>query len=263
MLEAFERALRRETQNLTQRPDLLGQQLHNRLQWEDEPVPRMLEPERERRSAPGADPWMRTRTPFRESRALIRTLAGHSDSVWGCAVSPDGAFVVSASDDGTLKLWDPASGEELRTLAGHSGRVRGCAVSPDGAFVVSASYDRTLKLWDPASGTAVSTVPLLGTGNCVALHPWLPLAVCGDSGGSLYLIDLVGIEYGPIVVTAMDRGEGPALRCPACWQEHSLDERWLGTVIDCPTPSCDLQLRVNPFVIRRARPTSRRLWRRR
>ena len=75
-----------------------------------------------------------------------------------CAVSPDGAVVVSASDDDTLKLWDAATGTELRTLAGHSGCVTACAVSPDGAFVVSASNDQTLKLWDAATGKKLRTL---------------------------------------------------------------------------------------------------------
>jgi hypothetical protein len=48
-LDAFERALRREIHNLSRRPELLWQQLHNRLQWEDERVSDLLEPERARR----------------------------------------------------------------------------------------------------------------------------------------------------------------------------------------------------------------------
>src|SRR3989304_821556 len=86
-LEAFARALDREAHNLRRWPHLTWQQFYNRLQWEEEPVPRVLEPELTRRSAPGAAPWLHTRTPFREARALIRTLAGHTDWVRGCAVS--------------------------------------------------------------------------------------------------------------------------------------------------------------------------------
>ncbi|MFQ6030733.1 MAG: WD40 repeat domain-containing protein, partial [Dehalococcoidia bacterium] len=50
----------------------------------------------------------------------ILTLSGHSDYVFGVAVSPDGRQVVSASRDGTLKVWDLATGREQRTLTGHS-----------------------------------------------------------------------------------------------------------------------------------------------
>ena len=93
-LEAFARALRRETHVLSARHDLLWQQLYNRLQWEDDPVPAILAPELPRRISPGAAPWIRTRSPLRESKALIRTFTGHTSGVHACAVSHDGAFVV-------------------------------------------------------------------------------------------------------------------------------------------------------------------------
>ena len=79
---------------------------------------------------------------------LLRTLAGHSGSVNGVAVTPDGRRAVSASADKTLKVWDLETGAELRTLAGHSDRVNGVAVTPDGRRAVSASEDNTLKVWD-------------------------------------------------------------------------------------------------------------------
>jgi hypothetical protein len=84
--------------------------------------------------------------------ALIRTLAGHTGRVTGCAVSPDGRFIVSASWDNKLKVWDAATGDERFTLAGHAESVNGCAVSPDGRFIVSASWDNKLKVWDAAAG---------------------------------------------------------------------------------------------------------------
>ena len=63
----------------------------------------------------------------------------------GCAVSPDGTWIVSASWDKTLKVWDAGTGEARLTLHGHTDAVWGCAVSPDGAFIVSASYDKRSK----------------------------------------------------------------------------------------------------------------------
>ena len=41
----------------------------------------------------------------------------------GCAVSPDGAWIVSASDDSTLRIWDAATGTERATLTGHTDTV--------------------------------------------------------------------------------------------------------------------------------------------
>ena len=55
-----------------------------------------------------------------ESGREVRTLAGHSDAVWGVAVTPDGRRAVSASEDHTLKVWDLESGRELRTLGSNA-----------------------------------------------------------------------------------------------------------------------------------------------
>ncbi len=97
--------------------------------------------------------------------ALIRTLEGHSSYVTGCAFSPDGKLIVSASWDGTLKVWDAESGELQRTLEGHSSVVNGCAFSPDGKVIISASWDRTLKVWDAQSGEMLLT--LEGHSDCL------------------------------------------------------------------------------------------------
>ena len=42
--------------------------------------------------------------------------------VWSAAYSPDGKQIVTASDDGTARIWDAATGQEVRHLSGHTGR---------------------------------------------------------------------------------------------------------------------------------------------
>lgn len=183
----------------------------------------------------------------------VTTLQGHEASVEGCAVSPDGSFIVSGSKDKTLKIWDTATGEEIRSLRSHSGEVRACAVSPDGAFVVSGSEDGRLDVWDASSGAELLTIPLLGGIKCLALHPWLPRAFCGVSGGGLHVLDFESIQYGPIIVTAVQADEGLVLKCPIC-QQHLSAEGSLGQVVVCARTVCRGQMRVNPFVLVR-RPT--------
>lgn len=128
------------------------------------------------------------------------TLRGHNNRVERCAISPDARLIVSASWDKTLKIWDSRTGHELGTLVGHADRVTGCAFSPDGLFIASSSVDRTLRIWDATSGNEVATLVTPGDVFCVALHPYRPEAVCGDAGGGVYSVELIGIDYGPIVV---------------------------------------------------------------
>jgi WD40 repeat protein len=84
--------------------------------------------------------------------ALVRTLSKHTDAVISCAISSDNSFIVSASNDKTLKIWDAKTGDERFTLAGHSDSVTSCDISPDGSYIVSASADRTLKIWNSQTG---------------------------------------------------------------------------------------------------------------
>ena len=86
----------------------------------------------------------------------------------------------------------------------------------------------------------------------MAHHPFRASVACGDVGGSVYLVDLVGITMGPLVVTAVDLGDGPAVRCPVCRERHPLQEAWLGRELDCPGSACTARWRVNPFVVRRS-----------
>jgi WD40 repeat protein len=80
-------------------------------------------------------------------------LAGHEGPVNQSAYSPDGTHIVTASDDGTARVWDAATGATLLVLKGHTGGVISAAFSPDGKRIVTASSDRTARVWDAAIGT--------------------------------------------------------------------------------------------------------------
>lgn len=92
----------------------------------------------------------------------VRSLAGHKGAVTCVAYSPDGTYVLSGSEDGTLKLWETATGREVRTFTGHKAGVTSVAFSPDGSTAVSGSNDSTLRLWDVASGKELRATDGLG-----------------------------------------------------------------------------------------------------
>ncbi len=65
---------------------------------------------------------------------------------------------MSGSRDGSVKIWDRASGKRLKSLEGHTDPVFSVAISSDGKTIVSGSRDGSVKIWDRASGELLKSL---------------------------------------------------------------------------------------------------------
>jgi len=91
---------------------------------------------------------------WKEGKCKVRTLRGHTRSVFCVCIYKN--YIVSASYDETLKIWDLQTGECLRTLMGHSKGVTSCLMF--GSKIISASCDYSIKIWDFETGTCEKTL---------------------------------------------------------------------------------------------------------
>ncbi|MDX6695082.1 MAG: hypothetical protein QOF02_2685 [Blastocatellia bacterium] len=88
----------------------------------------------------------------------LRTLTGHTASVFEVVFSPDGKRVASASDDGQVKIWNAASGEEQLTFGPGATSAYHLSFSPDGKTIITTEANGRTKTWDAATGKLLNTI---------------------------------------------------------------------------------------------------------
>lgn len=82
------------------------------------------------------------------SRFLVELDEGSETRSAEFSPDEDGAHVLTASDDGLVRIWDSRTGAQLVALRTHAKGVMFATFSPDGSRVLTASFDGTASLWD-------------------------------------------------------------------------------------------------------------------
>jgi WD40 repeat protein len=83
-----------------------------------------------------------------KDKHVLFILDGHYLSVNAVDISPDGKYLVSGSDDQTVRIWNLENGESLHILEGHQGAVSDVVFSPDNKTMASCGEDQTIRIWN-------------------------------------------------------------------------------------------------------------------
>lgn len=133
---------------------------------------------------------------IRKPTVPLYTLSGHTETVSSLKIDPEGSFLLSASMDNTLRIWDvrPYAPDNrcIKAITGITNGIDKAVLranwSADGALVACGSSDRNAHIFDALSGSAKHTLSgHTGTVTEVDFHPKQPIVVSAGTDKKLFL----------------------------------------------------------------------------
>jgi glycine cleavage system H protein/acyl carrier protein len=126
------------------------------------------------------------RAALAESEVGAFATLRHNGPLLSAAFDPAGRRVVTASDDGTARVWDATTGASTAVLRGHRAAVRAAAFDSEGERVVTAGGEGTARIWDASSGKQLRTLrwPRANVVFSVAFDPVGTRVVTGGHDGT-------------------------------------------------------------------------------
>jgi len=184
LVRLLEQALGLDIYFIARHPTVLFQFLWNRCWWYDspeaarhyDPPPGGWPPEGPPWRRPGPklctlmERWREAREQRKPNSAWLRSLRppetplggnlrliirGHERDVKSVAFDSTGRRLANGSQDGTVRVWDAATGAEIACLRGHEGIVWSVVFDPTGRRLASCA-DSTVRVWDTATGAEIS-----------------------------------------------------------------------------------------------------------
>ena len=93
-----------------------------------------------------------------KTHKFVDELRGHGGTVLSMAFSRDTRKVVTACEDGKVRIFSVGDWKLVHTLEGHRGPVHRAEFSPNGKWIASAGEDETVRVWSAEDGTLLQTL---------------------------------------------------------------------------------------------------------
>lgn len=151
-------------------------------------------------------------------------LRGHEDIVHSAVLDPEGRRALTASEDGSARVWDTDSGRPLFALKGHGAALTGARFSADGTLIVTSSDDGTARIWSVAPRAETDRLSLDQAPETIATDPDGQRVALAFADGRVQFREAAG--QAPIRSIATE-----------CSQDYSFsrDLRWLS----CRAPAAE------------------------
>lgn len=129
--------------------------------------------------------------PTGDDALSFRKLVGHAGPVYGTSFSPDNHWLLTASEDTTVRLWSTETAQAVCCYAEHNYAIWDVAFAPMGYYFATASHDRTARLWSTDRVRSLRTfVGHLSDVNTVQFHPNCTYVASGSSDKCARLWDI-------------------------------------------------------------------------
>lgn len=133
------------------------------------------------------------------SLRLIATLAGHTDHVRDIEFSSDRTLLASCGQDGTIRLWNIDTKEQVTSIKVQEKTLYAIAFSPDGKTLATGGRGGTVTLWNVRTHSKINSFPMPGLatvlditwspdGKTVVVHSWAGIVLIHASDGKSQLV---------------------------------------------------------------------------
>jgi len=101
----------------------------------------------------------------------VKEMLGHEAKITQAYWGPLNETIMSCSDDGTVRVWNPEVGKEIGQIRAHEKAIHNMSFSKDYSHFITASLDHTAKLWDTETLTCLKTYKSDAPVNAAAISP--------------------------------------------------------------------------------------------
>jgi WD40 repeat protein len=147
-----------------------------------------------------------------------KSLAGHAEAVTAVALTSDSKTVIAAGIDKTIRVYDPATGQQTRVFADVPDAIASLAISSNDALTVAGANNGVVKLWNTADGTPWKGVPLEAA-DAKATDPKAPVAASELLGHDGAVVDVVFDRASKQIASAGADGTVRVWRLPTAAKE--------------------------------------------